>query len=985
MWDDDAARFATSLKQGLTAIATADRSELRRVADDLITLGRTALVDAPWWLLQGAAPDIAKVATALAEDGERGRARDLLMATASFFTHTGGLCNDMAERVLAGDDDALFDFVREAHSPGLDLEALGMDAARIVTLVRRRLADPSATEETASFALGYVRERDALEVLIAALARFPDSEALWLRTAQYFLDAGQRREAAVAYCRSLDARVPPAERTSPSIADDEMIARVVALRRSWVPPVPSMDRIMVGTRCARTSQPTLINVALLCRALDGAAAARQVVARYAAYVSPREAAIAFVDAGGSDEAIAVVLRALQDANCKDRSADAVALARIYLTLGRSVEAVAAARVLLDRRRSGRGVLDELLNDRHLHRGPSGWQGLLPTVAYEAVRDAAIDALVRDCPPGLPDREELIRCLRVFDDGSSEARAASLAALRESGRRISAVVREQIDAGSPRMRVRLGWLLEEWAWEAAEERFRSATGLRAAVVASPGAMWARPHERPGQRVSARLDTAIECLREVELGPAYALVDWICERSAGHHDWRLEPDAVAQAADLLVCEGQVERAGRLLRATVSEPQTLARFRDILAVDAAAAFDAVVANRDWPALAAMGVDEAEVVRIAAGRLAADELPLEATRWLFSRLKRTSYAALIRPALRRFPDSPTLLALAGGLLLEAGRRRSALRVFTRAADARRKPQPPSKDPAAQPAIDDPDADAACDHQALRVLAGYPPALPGGAPRATWPYAAVQAHPWQPLLVNVAILEHERRGRRSARDRIARYAESSSVLMTAASLRAIGDVDDACALLEREMSRRGTGADRSVLNGLLAAYAGMGRMRDALAVVALVMQSYEEARFHVGIMISMLIDQTNDEIPDDILAYERRFAIEPAEQEVLRRLTSRAHPPSESARRASSLVAGVGSADHGERTRALVELRRLGPAVAPVVAASLPALGEAGHEKLRDLLSAWAWDEEIARMAERLSLPPPASLLAMPPAEVLP
>src|SRR5690606_836258 len=102
--------------------------------------------------------------------------------------------------------------------------------------------------------------------------------------------------------------------------------------------------------------------------------------------------------------------------------------------------------------------DVLLKDHHLHRGPAGWQGLLPAVAADAVRDAAIDELVRGCSPGRPDHAELVRRLRVFDDGSPEARAESLALLRRSGRRLGAVVREQIDAGPPRMRVRLGWLL-----------------------------------------------------------------------------------------------------------------------------------------------------------------------------------------------------------------------------------------------------------------------------------------------------------------------------------------------------------------------------------------------------------------------------------------------------------------------------------------------------------------------------------------------
>lgn len=122
------------------------------------------------------------------------------------------------------------------------------------------------------------------------------------------------------------------------------------------------------------------------------------------------------------------------------------------------------------------------------------------------------------------------------------------------------------------------------------------------------------------------------------------------------------------------------------------------------------------------------------------------------------------------------------------------------------------------------------------------------------------------------------------------------------------------------------------------------------------------------------------DEIPDYVLQYEQRFALEPAAEAVLQALTSRAEPPAESGRRARSLLDGVGSSDHGERTRALVELRRLGPAVAPVVAAHLATLNETSQAKVRDLLTAWAWDEEVARMAERLSLPRPASLLGVLP-----
>jgi hypothetical protein len=222
-------------------------------------------------------------------------------------------------------------------------------------------------------------------------------------------------------------------------------------------------------------------------------------------------------------------------------------------------------------------------------------------------------------------------------------------------------------------------------------------------------------------------------------------------------------------------------------------------------------------------------------------------------------------------------------------------------------------------------------------------------------------------LLVNVAILRYERDGRDRALAAVQRYSDTESVLITAASLRSIGEIDAACSLLEREVRRLGKDTGSNILNGLIAAYAGMERIGDAIAVAALILGKHTHAREHIDMLITTFTLQFNDDPPDAVLEYERRcFDIDAAVDAAIHRLVS-SHQSSEN-QRAKTLAEALGAEDFTLRSEAFAALHAIGPSASLVLAGAIPRLSEARQKEVRAMLEDWAWEAESARHRARLA-----------------
>lgn len=989
MWGET--DFVAWLQRGLDAIARKDPSEMRAVAGQLIQLARTSLADAPWWLLQGRTKEITRIATALNDQGDRETARILLLACSNFFTHTGGHLREEVRHLLAGDADAVFEFVKAAHSPDIDFEAFGMAAATIVRVLRERLARGNGTEKDATFALERVRGRERSGLIALVLEHFPNSPWLWDAAALQFLESGQPREAAHAFERAVQSHDPGGALSDGSRNDAELLARLQAmvLTEGATERVRSRRSAAESGREPRYDLPSLVNLALLTRDLDGAAVARDTVARYAECVSPSVAAMAFLDAGVGEDAIRILVQYLRESPTS-REATFVAgdLARAYFALGRTVDAVAALRVLLQERGSLDSALHHLFGScmsphRLRHRGR--WGGMFPPDTNEDVRQAAIDALVGEMTPTNGEREEATRCLDVLNAGSLEQRKAALAELKRLGAGVSVVVRESLataSAGGARQRPRSEWLLEQWAWEAAENRFRAQTELHGPLpFPTREEEIARAHadtpldspQRDWHRLSIHIRDATRLVLDLELEEACRLVDRICDECAPR-DKASDPVVIASLAELLVLEGEVGRARRVVHATVADPCAIPRLRELLGLDSEARFNDFVSEAcDQQGFERFDLNADEVVRFAADRLDSGSLPLEATLRILHQLGVTEAAHLIRPALRRFPKSPTLLFLYGSLLLCSNRPLSALRVFERCASLKREVGVRQGEKHDAP-VDDPDKRPDVHSATIRLLAGYPPRIREAEPSdsTTEPaqrYALAEANGWLPVLANIVILTYEWHGLEPALAKIDHYSETEPVLVKAASLQAIGESDAACALLEREVCRLGRGRGGDALNGLIAAYAAADRLRDAIAVAGLVFQSPVAAREHIDIFFLATMTLLDDDPPDEVIAYERRFIVDAAVDAAIADLVRSHAAGREPDQRVKTLVENVGNEDFDLRSKALDTLRTLGPSVSPEVAETIPHLNESAQKELRVLLEAWAWQAEAARNQARLGL----------------
>src|SRR5262245_42293027 len=301
MWQE--VEFVDSLDRGLAAVARGDLPEARTMARRVDALARTSLATAPWWLLHDRAGDIARLAGAVTDAGDRELGRALLVATAKFFTHRDAAHGATVRRVLLDVPDAVFEFVKASSG---DFEAFGMDAATVVRTVQDRLRTPAASEEDVCVSLRRLPPPEGAGLIALGLRRFPASGRLWEEAAARFLADDDPASAARAYAQSVVADAGRPADESPDV--EELLRRLGATDR---PPARAPHgRSREGA--PRRDLPALVNLARLERSLHGPSIARDAVACHVSLVAPRVAAMAYLDAGAGDEAVHVLTGVLQE-------------------------------------------------------------------------------------------------------------------------------------------------------------------------------------------------------------------------------------------------------------------------------------------------------------------------------------------------------------------------------------------------------------------------------------------------------------------------------------------------------------------------------------------------------------------------------------------------------------------------------------------------------------------------------------------------
>jgi len=961
--------LVASLQRALGALGNI--VALRQAAAEIMEVVRTLAVGQRCLLLAGDTASVVRIATALSSAGEKDRAAKLLISTGGMMTALDETSVFEVISAIGSDARTLFRFAKAANNHCTTLEALGFDEATLVDVLRQGPLDDSAADEDVLFALNNVPGGKPRALLALALGLCPTSARLWEILGDRMLDTENAAEAARAYEHQMELLHPDPGSVERIRIDAKRLAYELALE------TPVSQAATTTSDLPRAISSPLVKLAILYGEQHGAAAAREVVARYANRVPVSEAALAYLRAGAGADAIRILVRELRvSPTSPDRWTTLSTLARVYSVLGMPVTAVAAVRALWPWPEQADFVAYVILGfhpnpPRHPRLGI--FARLLPRLSVEEVRALAIDQLVAATAPAPADREEAARSLEALEAGPLEQRATEFATLRRLGADISRAVLECRKRSESGMASHLGALLEEWAWEFAENRFRSATGLTTRL---PGEEDELINERLSEAtrsrdlafdVRSRIREAVQFLLEFDVTRACAVVESVCDLSPDL-EHAIDTVAVGDLAVLLVAHNEVSLAGRLLRATVRDPDTLRRFRATIVADKEANFDAAFARSDWFAVHAFGLTDEDIVAIATARLDLRRLSLEETLWLFNEMASHLHPPLIRPALRCYPRSPTLCFYAGATLLERDRPRAALRLFERSAALRREARRARHAANDESVVDDPDVRGSVFPRAVQILAGYPPLESRRDDRsASENGVRFEAAMWQPLLVNIAVLRYQIDGRPAALEAVRSFSEGESAIAKAASLRALGEIEAATHSLERHVFGRGEILNDRGLTGLIALYAGAERIHDAIVVATMAFGDYKEAKAHIDMLISLIIDQCSDDLTPEVLEYERRFMIEPAEEAAIDRLVRR-HPTRDCSAEAKAFAESLNGGDLGERARALSEIRALGPPVSGSLLQALPLLEASSHTKVRGWLEQWAWDAEVAEARLRLS-----------------
>lgn len=955
---ENATQVDAALDLGLEALTAGDSGKLVSACQRLVELA--AQKDPPQ-RLEARMIDVGRLTDALARHGAGSLARELLIASAPF---VHGRDVDLAglRRILSEDGQAVLRFVQRSRC---DFESFGMDERSLVRVVREAVARQRMSPEDVLFALRYVRRANRCALAAVGLRAYPAHRDIWRAAADALLLSGEMAAAAVAYEQSLADPQP-----------ERSVEVIAALER----PAPDGVEIVSLSRKDRRASPvlpSLVNVALIRRALDGPEVAREAVARHAHGVPPTEAALAFFDAGAGEDGLTLLIdhqrRVTPGGN--DRGC-LFSLSRLYFALGRTVESVAALRLLYGTDIPLTALLDRLFGScmtTHRLRYRGRWGGAFPPDNEETIQAAALDALLAEQAPSGTVSEAAEAHCAIMRDGSPENRAQAIVALEALGPRCAPIVHRWIVAGGARMRARLQWLLERWAWQAADRRFLAATGIPPPPPSDfpPGLEIVDP----GAGMRADLDAAIDGLRRAQVDGALQSVDRLYRTLADQEGPKLAAPVyrIGTLIDLLLAEEQRARARALVLALAGTRDAhvlLHRYRSLLADESEQAFDMALAQPTRKvSFEAAGLSADDVVRIACRRLDAGALPVAPTLRILSELGVRAANRVLRRALRRFPSSAALMAAFGRSLLDEERFPAALRVFERSARLlHERRSRVTSETANGESIDDPDQVWECD-TTLDILSGYPPRLVNDATRTNTTNPAFWAAGiWNPLLVNLAILHHELTGHSSALAVIERYRSTTGPVIVAAALRAIGELDAARAPLEAEVRAHGTRTPRDVLNGIIGLYAGMDRLVDAIAVAQMVIEDQGWAHEHVHMLLGTLfLDVGDEELRDDVLAYEGRFVEERAIEVAIERLlaTCGSSPEAEAGIRLA--LDRIGSEDFPVHRGALDELRNLGPVAARMVAEALPRMAGPRRADLQKLLQSWAWAAAEERLRAEL------------------
>ena len=941
---EDVERILAALDRGLAASAASDAASLAYAARQLLDLMKDIARRSPWGLEERSG-DFLCLADALVRAGHGTLGRELLIAAASVLRLHAPSERETLRRVLSDDGYAAFSFVQRS---GADREEFGLDDETVLRICRDATTRRVASVADMQFAVTSVRAPLRFELAAVALGAHPTSREIWRAAADALVATAELASAAVAYEQSIGE--PDPGRVG------EIVSVLERLGRGAPDPI-SEDRWARRPRC---NLPSLVNVALLRRALGGPAGARESVARHAGRVSPAEAAIAYLDAGVGEIGVGMLIAHLGKI-AHDRGAEsyAITLARLYFALGRTVEAVAALRVmLLGEDTPVATSLDVLFGScktRHRLRWSGLWAGAFPRDTEADIQAAAIAALLAEATTSPDVAAAAETHCGTVDGGSAADRAGAIAALESLGPSCAPIVQRWIATGGDRTRVRLAWLLDRWVWRAADARFRRATGLGPLPrhlnddMTGPFAVDAR--------VRAAVAEAIDLYRSARVDEAGHAVDRLCVMLADPGPWRL-PDTPYRSDTLiehLVAEGDSERARSLIRAIAGDDprhELLERYHSVIAADEERLFDVMMSG------ARGSLPSRDMERIASRRLETGALSEADAVDLVSKIGYAESSHLLGLALRRFPSSVELLEAHGQSLLARGHRTAALRVFERAASLRSERARPNEDTT--------DADSGRHRDVFGILAGYPPRISSEVPGTS--FALREAGIDVPLLVNIAILRHELRGHASAVSAIEQHRATSSPAIVAAAFRVIGDVDEARTILEREVRVHGKSTSGRVLDALIGLYAGLNRLADAFAVARLVLRDSHWAKEHVQILIDTLILQFDDDVPDEVLAYEARFNEKQAMETAIARLLATCTPSPEEVARAQAAVDAVDSDDFTIRSRALAELRAIGPAAATVVAEALGGGGGSGPAQLRELLESWVWIMAESRIGAEIA-----------------
>jgi hypothetical protein len=331
----------------------------------------------------------------------------------------------------------------------------------------------AATEEEFREALHRTDRVDRGALVALGLERLPDSAKLWQEAGNTLCDAAEFRLAAVAYEKWIRTTLALPQTSSghdvivalhgigPSL--EAAHARHRATLRSETGPY--------GPRSsAGWAHAPLVNLAILTRDLDGRAAARDLVLRYAGSVDAEDVAIALLELGYGAEAVPIVIQ---------RRAPMV-LFRLYLALERPVDAIAATRLFGWPERGVDSALDRVLGScmskyRRLRVGP--WKGLIRGPVVDEIRWAAMDALVAMRQPSESERVEATVLLDILGAEDLDAAVAARDGIRRLGPCIAPILVPALRAAPTRLRQRIEDVVETWAWDAAAERLVAATGLQ----------------------------------------------------------------------------------------------------------------------------------------------------------------------------------------------------------------------------------------------------------------------------------------------------------------------------------------------------------------------------------------------------------------------------------------------------------------------------------------------------------------------------